>query len=60
MNFAIKKSRDFTDGPKLIFQMIQAILCLNEKDITGITLPLLFNYLLLFRGTASAFNLVIS
>ena len=39
--FAIKKSRDFTDGPKLIFQMIQAIHHLNEKDIVGITLPVI-------------------
>ena len=39
--FAIKKSRDFTDGPKLIFQMIQAMHHLNEKDIAGITLPVI-------------------
>ena len=39
--FAIKKSRDFTDGPKLIFQMIQAIYRLNEKDIAEITLPVI-------------------
>ena len=39
--FAIKKSRDFTDGPKLIFQMIQAIHHLNEKDVAGITLSVI-------------------
>ena len=39
--FAIKKSRDFIDGPKLIFQMIQAIHHLSEKDIAGITLPVI-------------------
>ena len=39
--FAIKKSRDFTDGPKLIFQMLQDIHHLNEKDIVGITLSVI-------------------
>ena len=39
--FAIKKSRDFRDGPKLIFQMIQAIDHMNEKDIKRIALPVI-------------------
>ena len=41
MWFNIKKSKSFTEGPKLIFQFIQRILKL-DTEVQDITLPIIY------------------